>query len=60
MEVGTILAGSIALKFIRFPFLTFPIAFSLWYMSMDLTPLLLEETNSLGTSVYGSPSSLAP
>jgi hypothetical protein len=43
MEVGTILAGSIALKFIRFPFLTFPIAFSLWYMSMDLTPLLLRK-----------------
>jgi hypothetical protein len=30
MEVGTVLAGLIALKFIRFPFLTFPIAFSLW------------------------------
>ncbi len=41
MEAGTILAGLIALKFIRFPFLTFPIAFSLWYMSMDLTPLLV-------------------
>ena len=41
MEVGTIIAGLIALKFIRFPFLTFPIAFSLWYMSMDLTPLIL-------------------
>jgi hypothetical protein len=41
MEVGTIIAGIIALKFIRFPFLTFPIAFSLWYMSMDLTPLLV-------------------
>src|ERR1700689_1666804 len=41
MEVGTVLAGLIALKFIRFPFLTFPIAFSLWYMSMDLTPLLV-------------------
>jgi hypothetical protein len=40
MEVGTILAGLIALRFIRFPFLTFPIAFSLWYLSMDLTPLL--------------------
>ena len=44
MEVGTILAGAIALKFVRFPFLTFPIAFSLWYMSMDLTPLLLRRT----------------
>jgi hypothetical protein len=41
MEVGTVLAGLITLKFIRFPFLTFPIAFSLWYMSMDLTPLLV-------------------
>ena len=40
MEVGTILAGIVVLKWIRFPFLTFPIAFSLWYMSMDLTPLL--------------------
>jgi hypothetical protein len=40
MEVGTILAGLIALKFVKFPFLTAPIAFSLWYMSMDVTPLL--------------------
>jgi len=40
MEVGTIIASSAALRFIRFPFLTAPIAFSLWYMSMDLTPLL--------------------
>lgn len=40
MEVGTIMAGLVALWFIRFPFLTFPIAFALWFMSMDLTPLL--------------------
>ena len=40
MEVGTIIAGLIALTFARFPFLTAPIAFTLWYMSMDLTPLL--------------------
>ncbi len=40
MEVATILAGLLALRFVRFPFLTFPIAFTLWYMSMDLTPLL--------------------
>jgi hypothetical protein len=40
MEVGTILAGLVALKFVKFPFLTAPIAFSLWYMSMDITPLL--------------------
>ena len=40
MEVGTILAGLLALRWIRFPFLTLPIAYSLWYMSMDLTPLI--------------------
>jgi hypothetical protein len=45
MEVGTIVAGLIALKFIHFPFLTFPIAFSLWYMSMDLTPLLVGKSD---------------
>jgi hypothetical protein len=41
MEIGTIVIGLIALFFVRFPFLTFPIAFSLWYMSMDLTPLIV-------------------
>jgi len=40
MELGTIIAGLIALKFVRFPFLTAPIAFSLYFMSMDLTPLI--------------------
>ena len=40
MELGTIIAALVALRFVRFPFLTAPIAFSLWYMSMDLTPLL--------------------
>jgi hypothetical protein len=40
MELATILAGVIALRFVPFPFLTAPIAFSLWYMSMDLTPIL--------------------
>ena len=40
MEIGTILAGLLALRFVRFPFLTAPVAFTLWFMSMDLTPLL--------------------
>jgi len=44
MELGTILAGLVTLRFIRFPFLTAPIAFSLWYMSMDVTPLLFGKT----------------
>jgi hypothetical protein len=40
MEAATVVASLVALRFVRFPFLTFPAAFSLWYMSMDLTPLL--------------------
>jgi len=40
MEVGTILVGLLALWRIRFPFITLPIAYTLWYMSMDLTPLI--------------------
>jgi hypothetical protein len=40
MELATIAAGLLALRFVRFTFLTAPIAFSLWYMSMDLTPLV--------------------
>lgn len=43
MELETILAGLIALRFVRFPFLTAPVAFIFWYMSMDLAPLLFGE-----------------
>jgi hypothetical protein len=46
MELGTIVAGLITLKFVRFPFLTAPIAFCLWYMSMDITPLIFGENES--------------
>jgi hypothetical protein len=46
MEVATIIAGLIALRFVRFPFLTAPIAFALWYLSMDATSLLIGETSS--------------
>jgi len=45
MELGTLLAGAIALYWVRFPFLTAPIAYTLWYMSMDLTPLLFGKTD---------------
>jgi hypothetical protein len=40
MEIATIAAGALALRFFRFPFLTATTAFTLWYMSMDLAPLL--------------------
>jgi len=40
MEAATVLAGLLALRKVRFPFLVAPIAFVLWFMSMDVVPLL--------------------
>ena len=40
MECATILVAAIALRFVRFPFITAPAAYALWYMSMDATALL--------------------
>ena len=36
MELGTIIAALIALRFWPFPFIVFVAAFALWFMSMDL------------------------
>lgn len=40
MEAVTILAAAVALNFVKFPFVTAPAAYALWYMSMDVTSLL--------------------
>lgn len=40
MEFATLAAGALALWRYRLPFLVLPVAVTLWYMSMDLTPLL--------------------
>jgi hypothetical protein len=40
MELGTIVAGIIALRYFAFPFLTAPIFFSAWFLTMDLIPVL--------------------
>lgn len=40
MEIATVLAAAAALRYFRFPFLTAPAAYALWYMSMDLTELV--------------------
>jgi hypothetical protein len=45
MELGTLAAGAIMLWVYRLPFIVMPIAITLWYMSMDLTPLLFGEEN---------------
>ncbi len=41
MAVSTIITASITLFFVRFPFLTAPIAFSLWYLVIAVLPQLL-------------------
>ncbi|BAM87839.1 conserved membrane hypothetical protein [Bradyrhizobium oligotrophicum S58] len=38
MELATIVAGAIALRFYRVPFIVAIISVALWFMSMDLTP----------------------
>src|ERR1700704_6239154 len=40
MEAATIVAAIVALKLRPFPFLTFPLAFALWFLSLDLAPPL--------------------
>ncbi|MEZ5345835.1 MAG: hypothetical protein R2681_09805 [Pyrinomonadaceae bacterium] len=48
MEIGTIITSVVFLFIFRFPFLAFPLAFTLWFAAMDLTPALF------GDSVYSS------
>lgn len=40
MEIGTIFAGLIALRFFSFPFITAPIFIAAWYLIMDITPMI--------------------
>lgn len=45
MEAATIIVGFVALRYFKFPFLTAPIAFCLWYISMDLTPIIFGDSD---------------
>jgi hypothetical protein len=45
MELATILVAAIALRFVPFGFLTAPLAFSFWFLSMDVAALILGETS---------------
>lgn len=40
MEIGTLIAGTIIAWKYRYPFLIMPIAFTLWYMTMDITAVI--------------------
>lgn len=46
MELATLAAGAVLLWRYRLPFLVMPVAVTLWYMSMDLTPFLFGETDA--------------
>jgi len=39
MELATVFIAAIALRMVRFPFITAPAAYALWYLSMDATAL---------------------
>lgn len=41
MELATMLGALVALRYVRFGFLTAPLAFSLWFFSMDLAAIIL-------------------
>lgn len=41
MELGTLAVGTVLLWRYRFPFMLMPVSVTLWYMSMDLGPLLV-------------------
>jgi hypothetical protein len=42
MEIAAIMAGVVALRFFRVPFIVSIIAVALWFMSMDLTPWIFD------------------
>jgi hypothetical protein len=46
MELATLATGAIMLWRYRLPFLVMPIAVTLWYLSMDLTPFLFGSADS--------------
>jgi hypothetical protein len=41
MEVATVAVAALALRYFRFPFLTAPAVYALWFMSMDLSALVV-------------------
>lgn len=46
MEFATLASGAVMLWRYRLPFLVMPVAVTLWYMSMDLTPFLFYDEDS--------------
>jgi hypothetical protein len=55
MELATLLGGTFLLWRYRLPFLTMPIAVTLWYMGMDLAPYLSGLNTTHGCGALRSP-----
>jgi len=58
MEIGTAIAALIALRFFKFAFLCFPFVFALWFMSIDITPMLFDgdlygDNGKLISTIFG-------
>lgn len=47
MEITTLLGGCVAFYFYRVSILTLPIFFTLWFISMDIVPLIFEEMGNI-------------
>lgn len=43
MELGTLASGAVLLWRYRLPFMVMPVAVTLWYLGMDLTPFLFQD-----------------
>lgn len=54
MELGTLAMGVILAWIYRYPFMIMPIAVTLWYMSMDLTSMLAEQSYTFELSAMVS------
>ncbi|MCX7933669.1 MAG: DUF2157 domain-containing protein [Planctomycetota bacterium] len=54
MELSTLFVGAIMLRRYRLPFLVMPLAVTLWYMSMDLTPFLFGTDSDWQTRCFVS------
>jgi hypothetical protein len=52
MELAAIAASLIALRFVRFGFLTAPLAFSMWFLSMDIAALILRNDPDWNTKAW--------
>jgi hypothetical protein len=54
MELATVVAGLVVLRFVRFSFLMFPVAIALWFASMDIATIFHDGTLAWSTRSWCS------